>query len=64
MRHRYDPLRGFGRCASAARFRTGCAGQRQYCRAVARAGQLVSRGDRRRVFQERWVTIMAEMAAA
>ena len=64
VKHRYDPLRGFGACASAARFCTGFAEQRQYFRAVARSGEAVSLGDRRRVFQERWATIMAEVAAS
>ncbi len=71
IKQRYSPLCGFGRFASAARCGTGFAGfcpafeeQRQYFRAVATAGQVVSLGDRRRMFQERWATIMAEMVAA
>lgn len=64
MKQRYSPLRGFGRFAAAARCCTGFEEQRQYFRAVARSGQLVSLGDRRRAFQERWATVMAALAAA
>jgi len=58
------PLRGFGTVTSAARCCAGFAEQRQYFRPVARSGEAVSLGDRRRMFQERWATIMAELAAA
>ena len=64
VKQRYSPLRGFGSFSSAARFCPAFEEQRQYFRAVARSGQVVSLGDRRRVFQERWATIMAELAAA
>jgi len=64
VQQRSYPLRGFGSCASAARCCPAFAEQRQYFRAVATAGQVVSLGDRRRMFQERWATIMAEMVAA
>jgi len=63
IKQRYYPLRGFGCFAAAARFCTGFEEQRQYFRAVARSGQVVSLADRRRVFQERWATVMAELAA-
>jgi len=64
VKQRYYPMRGFSSFASAARFCTGFEEQRQYFRAVATAGQVVSLEDRRRMFQERWATIMAEMVAA
>jgi len=64
VKQRYYPLRGFGSFTAAARFCPAFEEQRQYFRAVARSGQVVSLGDRRRVFQERWATIMAELAAA
>jgi len=64
VQQRDYPLRGFGSFASAARFCPAFEEQRQYSRAVATAGQVVSLGDRRRMFQERWATIMAEMVAA
>lgn len=64
IKQRYYPMRGFGSCVSAARFCSAFEEQRQYFRAVATAGQVVSLGDRRRLFQERWATIMAEIVAA
>jgi len=63
VQQRSYPLRGFGSFASAARCCPAFEEQRQYFRAVATAGQVVSRGDRRRMFQERWATIMAELVA-
>jgi len=64
VKHRSYPLRGFGAFASAARFGPAFEEQRQYFRAVTRSGEAVSLADRRCVFQERWATIMAELAAA
>ena len=64
VQQRDYPLRGFGSFASAARCCPAFEQQRQYFRAVATAGQVVSRGDRRRMFQERWAIIMAELVAA
>jgi len=64
VKQRYYPMRGFGAFDSAARFCPAFEEQRQYFRPVARSGEAVSLGDRRRVFQERWATIMAELAAA
>jgi putative transposase len=64
IKQRYYPMRGFGAITSAARFCAGFEEQRQYCRPVARSGEAVPLGDRRRAFQARWATIMAELAAA
>jgi len=64
IKQRYEPMRGFGTFASAARFCTGYEEQRQYFRAVVRSGEAVSLADRRRVFQERWAAVVAELAAA
>ena len=64
IKQRYYPMRGFGSFASAARFCTGFEEQRQYFRAVTRSGEAVSLADRRRVFQERWATVMTELAVA
>ncbi len=64
IKQRYYPMRGFGSFASAARFCTGFEEQRQYFRAVTRSGEAVSLADRRRVFQERWATVMASLAVA
>jgi len=64
VKQRYYPMRGFGSFASAARFCTGFEEQRQYFRAQARSDERVSLGERRRRFQERWATIMTELATA
>ena len=64
VQQRYYPMRGFGSFASAARCCTGFEKQRQYFRAQARSDERVSLGERRRRFQERWATIMTELAAA
>jgi transposase-like protein len=63
VKQRYYPMPGFGAFDSAARFCPAFEEQRQYFRAVAWSGQAVSLGDRRRAFQERWATVMAELAA-
>ena len=49
---------------SAARFCPAFEEQRQYFRAVSRSGEHVSLAERRHRFQERWVAVMAELAAA
>jgi len=64
IKQRYYPMRGFGRFAAAARFCPAFEEQRQYFRPVARSGEAVSLADRRRVFQERWAAVVAEVAAA
>src|SRR3954453_481030 len=63
-KQRYHPMRGFGRVASAARFCSGFEGQGQSFRAVRQSGERVSLAERRHRFQERWVAVMAELAAA
>ena len=64
LQRRYDPLRGCGSFAAAARFCTGFEEQRQYFRAQARSGEFVSLAERRRRFQGRWAAILAELTAA
>ncbi len=64
VKQRYYPMRGFGAFVSAARFCAGFEEQRQYFRPVARSGEAASPADRRRVFQNRWTAIMAEMVVA
>jgi len=64
IKQRYHPMRGFGSFTSAARFCSAFEELRQYFRPVARSSEAVSLGDRRRVFQERWATIMADLVAA
>ncbi len=64
VKQRYYPMRGFGAFASAARFCAAFEEQRQYFRPVTRSGERVSLAERRCRFQERWATVMAELAAA
>jgi len=64
VKQRYYPMRGFGSFASAARFCPAFEEQRQYFRAVTRCGEHVSLADRRGLFQDRWATIMTELAVA
>jgi len=64
VKQRYDPMRGFGSFASAARFCTGFEEQRQYFRPQARSDERVSLAERRRRFRERYAAVMAELAAA
>ncbi len=63
-KQRYCSMCGFGNFAAAARFCTGFEEQRQYFRAQARSGEIVSLADRRRRFHERRAGIIAESAAA
>jgi len=64
VKQRYYPMRGFGSFASAARFCPAFEEQRQYFRAVTRCGEHVSLADRRGLFQDRWATVMTELAVA
>jgi putative transposase len=64
VQQRYYPLRGFGAFASAARFCSAFEEQRQYFRVATRSSAYVSLGERRRLFQDRWATAMAELTAA
>jgi putative transposase len=64
VQQRYYPLRGFGACASAARCCSAFEEQRQYFRVATRSSADISLGDRRHLFQDRWATVMAELAAA
>lgn len=56
-------MRSFGSFGSAARFYPALEEQRRYFHAVARSGQVVSLGDRPRVFRARRATFMAELQA-
>ena len=64
VKQRYYPMRGFGSFASAARFCTGFAEQRQYFRPRTRQYECVTLAAQRRRFQERWAAMLAELAAA
>jgi len=64
LKQRYYPMRGFGSFDSAARCCSAFEEQRQYFRAQGRSGERASLAERRHRFQDRWATIMAELAAA
>lgn len=63
VKQRYDPMRGFGSVAAAARFCSAFEEQRQFFRAQVQSGERLSLAERRRRFQERWAVVMAEWAA-
>ena len=64
IKPRYSPMRGFGACASAARFCPACEEQRHHFRAVTRRGERVSLARRRDRFRERRAAVLTEVAAA
>ncbi len=64
VQQRDSPMRGFGSCASAARFCTGFEEQRQYFRPRTRQYACVTLAAQRRRFQERWAVMLTELAAA
>ncbi len=64
LKQRYDPMRGFGRFLSAARYCSACEEQRQSCRAQGRSGEQPSLAARRERCQGRWAAVLAAMAAA
>ncbi len=64
IKQRYYPMRGFGSFVSAARFCPAFEEQRQYFRARTTTGACVSLADQRCLFQERWGTLLTQMAAA
>ena len=57
-------MRGFGAFAAAADFCSAFEEQRHDFRAVRRSGDRVSPAEHRHRFQERWATVMAELATA
>ena len=64
VKQRSDPMRGFGRFASAARFCSAFDELRHYFRARQRRGQSVPLAEQRRLFVTRWRSLMAELQAA
>src|SRR5215211_5662672 len=64
LKQRYYPMRGFGSVASAARFCPAFEEQRQYFRARRRMGEGVSLAGQRRLFRDRWATLLTEVMAA
>jgi putative transposase len=63
IKQRHYPHPRFGSFVAAARFCPAVEEQRQYFRVVAKSGKRISLAERRRRFRERWVTVMAELAA-
>src|SRR5215216_5588799 len=64
LKQRYYPMRGFGSVASAARFCPAFEEQRQYFRARRSMGERVPLAEHRRLFRERWATLVGEILAA
>lgn len=61
LKRRYYPMRAFGTFASAARFCPTFEEQRQYFRSRCKMGERVSLAELRRVLQERWDVLLAEV---
>jgi putative transposase len=61
---RYDPMRGFGSFASAARFCTAHDELRDHLRYRHHLNETVSLADKRRLFAERWGKVCAVVVAA
>ena len=64
IKQRYYPMRGFGSVESAARFCPAFEEQRQYFRARRTMGERVALAEQRRLFRERWATLLSEVLAA
>ena len=60
----YYPMLGFGSFESAARFCAAFDELRQYFRVRRRGGDHVALGEQRRIFVERWRSLIADMTAA
>ena len=60
LKQRYNPMRGFGRVASAVQFCPAFEEQRQYFRARQRMGERVSLAEQRRLFRDRWAALLGE----
>ena len=64
IKQRYYPMLGFGSFASAARFCTAFDALRQYFRVGQRGAEWVPLAEQRRLFVQRWRSLLAEMQAA
>ncbi len=64
VKQRYYPMLGFGSFASAARFCTAFDELRQYFRVRQRGAEWVPLAEQRRLFVQRWRSLIAEMQAA
>ncbi len=64
VKQRYYPMRGFGSVEAAARFCPAFEEQRQYFRSRRTMGAYVPLAEQRRLFRERWATLLGEVLAA
>jgi transposase-like protein len=63
IKQRYYPMLGFARFESASRFCTAFNELRNYLRIRVTDGEHVPAEVRRRIFSERWSTLMTELSA-
>ena len=63
IKQRYYPMRGFGNFQSAARFCAAHDELRDYLRCRRMMGERLSLAEQRRLFRDRWATLMQLMAA-
>ena len=63
IKQRYYPMLGFKQFESASRFCTAFDELRNYLRVPALDGQQVSASSRRKIFTERWSSLMTELSA-
>ena len=64
IKQRYYPMRGFGGFASAAQFCAAFDALRQYFRVRQRGAEWVPLAEQRRLFVQRWRSLIVEMQAA
>jgi len=62
IKQRYYPMLGFAKFESASRFCSAFDELRNYLRVRAVDGQQVSASDRRRIFTDKWSTLMTELS--
>ena len=63
IKQRYYPMLGFKQFDSASRFCTAFDELRNYLRLPNLKGEQVSASERRRIFSDKWTTLLAELAA-
>ena len=63
IKQRYYPMLGFGRFESASRFCTAFDELRNYLRIRTTASRPVASSEKRRIFKQRWSTLMAVLSA-
>ncbi|MDA1297881.1 MAG: IS6 family transposase [Chloroflexi bacterium] len=63
IKQRYYPMLGFKQFDSASRFCTAFDELRNYLKVRTTGREQVSASDRRRIFSDKWTTLMAELAA-